>query len=611
MPLLTPINTKDTYLAWVAQLNRWAHAYYNSDAPLVDDATYDAALDALAQAENEHPEWRVPLSPTQRVGVTPKSDLPPVHHAQPMMSLEKALNAGELTEWLRRTEALLGPTGEPLYPLMAELKLDGLALSLTYHYGQLYQAATRGDGQTGEDVTANARHVNTGLPQHLTGPLAASPCLLVRGEVVMPQARFERLNQQRAAQGLTLFANPRNAAAGSLRQLDARITAERDLHFMAYSVEPLGDGADAKPLPRLLSEQHTLLADSGFSLAPLRRACAHRAELDAFFAEVETQRTTLPVASDGVVIKLNVAELHRSLGATAKAPRAAVAYKFTPIEAETLVLAIEMSVGRTGTITPVALMQPVLLAGSLVERASLHNMAELRRKDVRVGDRVLVRKAGDIIPEVVGVSHRDNPEAPLATLPTHCPSCGSPTSHLADEVALRCLNTASCPAQRQARLAYWFSRPALDADGIGDKVLEKVIERGWVSSPADMYTLTASDFEALDGFAAKAAHKAYQAVQGTHQQPFYRWLVAMGIPMVGTETAKVLAKAGYTFTSLAEASPEALSQLPGVGPKVAESIRLFFSAAHRARPLSASRTSQHTVGGATLCAHGYANTPNP
>lgn len=576
----TPPQTQADYLQLVTQANQWAHAYYTLDEPMVDDATYDALFDVLQQAEATHPEWLTKDSPTQRVGDATQATLPPVTHTPRMMSLEKALNPAELTQWVTRTAKLTAQHHADVFPVLAELKLDGLALSLTYAHGQLAQAATRGDGTTGENVTANARTV-ANLPQQLPPPLAKLSLLTVRGEIVMPFASFEALNQQRATAGESLFANPRNAAAGSLRQLDATITAHRDLHFMAYSVDtpphPEGDTPPAEALPSSLIQRQQLLTKAGFSLAPLRRLCQSVEEVSAFLAEVEAQKTTLPVASDGVVLKLDATPLHEVLGHTARAPRWAVAYKFTPDVAETTVLAIEFSLGRTGTVTPVAVMQPVLLSGSMVERASLHNFDELARKDVRVGDVVQVRKAGDIIPEVIAVVKRTNPEAPTVQPPTHCSSCGSPTGQLEGAVALRCLNTASCPAQLHGRLAYWCGRTALDADGIGTKVLDQLIDRGMVASPADLYRLTQADFATLKGFKDKSASNAYQALQSTKQRPLHRWLVALGIPMVGLETAKLLVQAGCTIETLATIHPKALEQLEGIGSEIPKSLQQFFS----------------------------------
>lgn len=576
----TPPQTQADYLHLVAQANQWAYAYYTLDAPEVDDATYDALFDVLKQAETTHPDWLAKDSPTQRVGDATQATLPPVTHTPRMMSLEKALNPAELTQWVERTAKLTAQHQAEVWPVLAELKLDGLALSLTYTHGKLTQAATRGDCTTGENVTANARTV-ANLPQRLPAPLAHYPLLTIRGEIVMPFASFEALNQQRATADEPLFANPRNAAAGSLRQLDASITAQRDLHFMAYSLDtpphPEGETTPAEALPNSLAQRQRLLTEAGFSLAPLRRLCHSAAEVSAFLAEVEAQKATLPVASDGVVLKLDATPLHEVLGHTARAPRWAVAYKFTPDVAKTTVLAIAFGLGRTGTVTPVAVMQPVLLSGSMVERASLHNFEELARKDVRVGDVVQVRKAGEIIPEVIAVVERTNPDAPAVQPPTHCPSCGSPTGQLEGAVALRCLNTATCPAQLHGRLAYWCGRTALDADGLGTKVLEQLIERGMVASPVDLYRLTQDDFMALKGFKDKSASNVYQALQRTKQQPLHKWLVALGIPMVGLETAKLLVQAGYTLDTLATADPKALEQLHGIGPKVALSLQQFFS----------------------------------
>jgi DNA ligase (NAD+) len=582
----------DKYKEAVEQLNQWAYEYYVLDNPTVEDVQYDALYQKVKATEITHPDWVLPESPTQRVGDVPLSAFQTVEHPQPLLSLENAFNQAELQAWENRLIKLSNGL-EPL-GYVAEMKLDGLALSLLYEKGVLVRAATRGNGKTGEDVTANVKTIRSiplKIPVNATAETPPVPDWLeVRAEVLIPFKRFEAINAERLANNEPLFANPRNAAAGTLRQLDAKIVANRKLEAYCFSATNLGvlegtqlhfDDAEEIPLfPKTLWELQSTLRDWGFNVNPVRQRCNSLDEAVAFITQQESARATLDFATDGVVVKVNNLALYKQVGNTAKAPRWAMAYKYSPEEAETTLEAIEFNVGRTGAITPVAIMQPVILAGSTVSRASLHNVGLMQEKGVQLRDVVLVRKAAEIIPEVMQVQLEKRPiDAEPITLPTVCPSCGTELVAKVEEdriVNLVCPNAVGCPAQLQTRLEHWVGKKCLDIDGLGEATLDQLLQASLVRSPADLYRLTPEQLLGLEGFAEKSAQKTVDAIQASLQQSPIRVLHALGISSVGIETATVLLETFGSIDRLKEAKIEALQTVYGVGTIVAQAVVDYF-----------------------------------
>jgi DNA ligase (NAD+) len=563
------------------------YRYYVLDDPTLTDAEYDALYKELVSLETQHPELVTPDSPTQRVGDIPREGMASVPHPIKLYSLSNVFSIAELAEWARRAgdEGSLD-LGE--MPYVSELKLDGLAVSLLYHSGLLVRALTRGDGTTGEDITANVRTINS-IPLKI--PVV--PCELpvpewleVRGEVVMPITSFLALNQRQEELGLKLFANPRNAGAGAVRQLDPKMTAARNLDAYLYDAHRL-TLTGGTPEDPVLAESNEALADThwqsleqlatwGFKVNPVRKVCQTLSDVEEFITQWDKDRYKLDVASDGMVIKINSLAVQDALGFTAKSPRWATAWKYPPEVKTTAVKAIELSLGRTGVITPVAILEPVQLAGTTVQRASLHNFEELAKKDVRIGDTVRVQKAAEIIPEVLGVETRGPELVPYAA-PLVCPTCGAPTHQYEGEVALRCSNPLTCPAQQQLRLEHWVSRTALDIAGVGSALIEQLIAVGHIHTPADVYRLTVEQLANLERMGEKSAQNAVVAIQASKQQPLHRLLVAMGIRHVGGEAALLLAKRFGHMAALANATVEGLTAIDGIGPKVADSVVAFFA----------------------------------
>jgi len=570
--------------------SRLAHhnyRYYVLDDPTLSDAEYDALYKQLVALEAQHPELITPDSPTQRVGDTPRDGMVSVPHPIKLYSLGNVFNADELAEWARRASddgsLDLGET-----PYVAELKLDGLAVSLLYHNGLLVRALTRGDGTTGEDITANVRTIKS-IPLKIPVvpcKLSVPEWLEVRGEVVMPISSFLALNERQEELGQKLFANPRNAGAGAVRQLDPKMTAARNLDAYVYDAHRLtwmgGTPEDPvlaeanEPLATTHWESLEQLAAWGFKVNPVRRASRTLADVENFITQWKQERHALDVASDGMVVKINSLAVQDALGFTAKSPRWATAWKYPPEVKTTAVKAIELSLGRTGVITPVAILEPVQLAGTTVQRASLHNFEELAKKDLRVGDTVRVQKAAEIIPEVLGVEVRGPEQLPYVA-PIECPACGAPTHQYEGEVALRCSNPLTCPAQQQLRLEHWVSRTALDIAGVGSALIEQLIAAQLIHTPADLYRLTVEQLANLDRMGEKSAQNAVAAIQASKQQPLHRLLVAMGIRHVGSEAALLLAKHFGSMNALTVAKNEELTVIDGIGPKVAESVVAFFA----------------------------------
>ena len=575
-------------------LDYHAYRYYALDAPEITDAAFDNLLVELQQIEAAHPELVTPDSYTQRVGGYVSEQFTPVTHMARMYSMDDAMNLEELDEWLVRTEEALGAGG---VAYTCELKIDGLGVAITYQNGSFVRAATRGDGTTGEDVSLNVRTIKD-VPMHLSEAALAhmgadrGTTIEVRGEVYMPKGSFARLNAEADAEGREPFANPRNAAAGSLRQKDPKVTATRSLATFIYSI------ADTAPLH--VDSQHAFLdwlREAGFSVNASVARCTSPAEVHAFCADALAHRGDLDYDIDGVVVKVDGFDQQTDLGFTARAPRWAIAFKFPPEEKATVLREIRIQVGRTGVLTPVAEFDPVTVAGSTIARATLHNLDEIRRKDVRVGDTIIVHKAGDVIPEVVGpVLDKRPADAVEWDMPEACPACGSPVVHEGDEVAYRCVSL-DCPAQLKERLIHWVSRGCMDVDGLGDELIDKMIEAGLLRDVADFYTLDADSIAALDtgrtyakddkkrGVAAGDPIKVGHTIAGkvmdelvrSKAQPLSRVLFALGIRHVGKSVAEVLAQRFLTIDALAAASEEDIAACEGIGPKIAASVREFLS----------------------------------
>lgn len=554
------------------------YRYYVLDAPTISDAEYDLLFRELQALETDHPELITPDSPTQRVGAEPLTALGAVRHSIPMLSLGNAFSPEEVQAFDRRVaEGLVAsgqlPAGEEA-EYLCELKLDGLAISLRYEDGALVQGATRGDGQTGEDVTANVRTIKA-IPLRLRRPVPG--VLEVRGEVLMYRADFERLNVSQGEKGQKVFINPRNAAAGSLRQLDSRITASRRLRFLAYGWGQV----DAMPDVTTHGDMLDWLADLGLPVDSHRRRSRGAQGLLDFYAEVGALRPRLPFDIDGVVYKVNSLVAQRQLGFVSRAPRFAVAHKFPAEEATTELLDIEVQVGRTGAITPVARLRPVFVGGVTVTNATLHNEDEVRRKDVRVGDTVVVRRAGDVIPEVVApVPDKRPPGASIYVLPSECPVCGSAIERLEGETIARCTGGLVCAAQRKQALAHAVSRRALDIEGLGEKLVNQLIDRGRVHSLADIFTLTAEELAAFERMGERSAQKLVQAIDKARHPPLGRLLFALGIRHVGESTARDLARHFGSIDALLQADEHALMGVADVGPVVAASVVQFLGEPH-------------------------------
>ncbi len=557
------------------------YLYYVLDAPTVPDAEYDRLFRQLQVLEAEHPELQTPDSPTQRIGGRPLPAFGQVNHAVPMLSLNNAFSLDEVTAFDRRCREGLDETA---IDYACEPKFDGLAISLRYENGLFVQGATRGDGTAGEDVTQNLRTVRN-IPLRLMGK-DIPPRLDVRGEVLMLRADFAQLNVRQRARGEKEFVNPRNAAAGSLRQLDAKITAQRPLQFFAYGVV---DVTAVSPAPTFHSEMMNRLASWGFTVAAERAVMRGAAGLAAYYAEMAAARMQLPYDIDGVVYKVNDLDDQAQLGFVSRAPRFAIAHKFPAQEALTTVEAIEVQVGRTGALTPVARLAAVFVGGVTVTNATLHNEAEAQRKDVRVGDTVSVRRAGDVIPEVVAVilekrptlsEHGDAPLHPPFALPKHCPVCGSAVEKLEDEAIARCIGGLFCPAQRKQALRHFASRRAMDIDGLGEKIVEQLVDNAIVKTPADLYKMGLTSLANLQRMAEKSATNILVAIEKSKHTTLARFIFALGIRNVGEATAKDLSRYFGNLDALMRASEDQLQQVPDVGPVVAVSIAHFFAERH-------------------------------
>ena len=544
------------------QLNRWSHEYYVEDKPTATDAEYDKAYHELLALEKEHPEFVTADSPTQRVGGEVLEQFQKVTHTNPMLSLSNAFSKEDLEEFDARLRKLTNRAIE----YVCELKIDGLSIALTYQNGQLQLGATRGDGTTGEDVTGNVRTIKS-VPLSLKEPWNIE----VRGECYMPKKSFVALNESREEEGLEVFANPRNAAAGSLRQLDPKIAAKRNLSVFLYS-SPSVEELNVSTQEELLEK----MAEIGFVTNPERLKCQTIDEVWNYIETIGAKRQELPYEIDGMVIKVNDFATQEEIGYTVKAPRWAIAYKFPAEEAQTVVRDVEWTVGRTGVVTPTAVMDPVQLAGTTVRRASLHNIDLMKERDIRLEDTVVIHKAGDIIPEVTRVILEKRPATSQPyEFPTTCPVCHEKLEHLEDEVAIRCLNP-KCPAQLTEGMSHFVSRNAMNMSGIGPSIIKQLFEEGLVLDVADLYKLTLDQLLALDKIQQKSAENILEAIEKSKANSLERLLTGLGIRHVGTKAAKELAQHFGNMKALQEASIEQLLEIDGLGDIIAYSVKTYF-----------------------------------
>ena len=581
-----------------AQLNQWAHQYYVLDEPTVPDAEYDRVFRELQALEAAHPDLVTPDSPTQRVIGAVMEGLAPVRHVVPMLSIHtetdtEATGAQAFDARVRRELGL--SDADPAIEYVAEPKFDGLAMSLRYENGRLVQAATRGDGEVGEDVTHNVRTIRQ-IP--LTLPEGVPPLLEVRGEVYMRRADFDALNERQREQGGKTFVNPRNAAAGAVRQLDSGITAQRPLSFFAYGLGAITPPAEGGPVFRTHYEMLQTLKSWGFPVAAQVQIAVGASELVAFHQQVGASRDALPYDIDGVVYKVNSLQLQRDLGFKTREPRWAVAHKYPAQEMATRIEGIDVQVGRTGKLTPVARLAPVFVGGVTVTNATLHNLFEIRKKGVRVGDQVIVRRAGDVIPEVVGVmppegaglalgrpggiavpGHR-TVYVPNFKMPKTCPVCGSDVVREKGEANHRCTGGLFCPAQRKEAILHFAARRAMDIEGLGDKLVDQLVDANVIRTLPDLYRLGLTSLIALDRMAEKSAQNVLAALEKSKQTTLPRFLFGLGLRHVGEATAKDLARHFGTLDAIMDASVEQLLQVPDVGPVVAQSLHTFFQQPH-------------------------------
>ncbi|MBF2097998.1 MAG: NAD-dependent DNA ligase LigA [Gloeomargaritaceae cyanobacterium C42_A2020_066] len=580
-------------------IDRAAHAYYVLDAPILEDAIYDQLYRELIELETAYPSVIVPGSPTQRIGGRPAEGFLAVTHRIPLYSLDNAFDWGDLVAWEERWQKLR--PAESVY--LCELKIDGLALALTYEAGVLVRGATRGDGITGEEITANVRTIRA-IPLRLAVD-PPPPWVEVRGEAFLPTARFEALNRERAAQGESQFANPRNAAAGTLRQLDPQVVAGRRLDFFAYALhlpadwQPQPADAVSGVTPTSQQANLALLRQWGFKVNPYAQVCPNLAAVQAYYSHWSQARLHLDYWTDGVVVKLNDLALQQALGHTQKSPRWAIAWKYPAEEAVAEVLSITVQVGRTGALTPVADLTPVRLAGTTVTRATLHNGERLAELDLHWGDRVIVRKAGEIIPEVVRVLPELRPaDAQPYRLPEHCPACGQAVVQAEEEAVTRCVNP-HCPAILRESLVHWASRDALNIEGLGERAAGLFLEKGLVQSIPDLYNLRVEAIASLERWGQKSAENLVAALDRSRQQPWSRVLYGLGIRHVGQAIAQILARTFPSADDLAQATVADLAALHGIGPEIAQAVVQWFQEpTHRQllQRLAAAGLQLHTQG---------------
>ena len=554
----------------IGKLSEYNYHYYVMDDPLVTDAEYDQLFKKLEKLEAEHPDLIRADSPTQRVGASPLSQFQKYKHAVPMLSLANALTEEEFTAFDERVHRFIDVPSEKTLEYFAELKFDGLSISLIYENGKLVNAATRGDGEVGEDVTQNIRTIKS-IPLTLHGKNIPER-IEIRGEIILRIKDFEKLNRDQKERDEKVFANPRNAAAGSLRQLDPRITATRPLTGFFYG---LGE-AVGYDQPKNISEFEEQLKTWGLPVGKWRKVCKGAKEVLEFFAEVGEMRDSLPFEIDGVVVKLNSFDQQERAGFVARSPRSMIAFKFPPKKSYTLVEDIQVQVGRTGAITPVAILSPVSVGGVIVTRATLHNQDEIDRKDVRIGDQVVVQRAGDVIPEVVEVlKDRRRGDERKFKIPDHCPVCGSKVVRPEGEAVSRCTGK-NCTAKLKERVKHFAQKDALNIEGLGDKIVDQLVDAGMVKKIPDLYDLNFADVISLEGFADKSTHKLLNAIENAKAPDLYRLIFGLGIRHVGETTAKVLAQKFKSLKKIAAASEEQLLDVDGVGEELAHSLKEYF-----------------------------------
>ena len=543
------------------------YRYYVLDSPEISDEEYDALFRRLVELEEKYPQFKTPDSPTQRIGAPPRKEFGEVRHELPMYSLQDARNDDELREFDARVKRILGLPRDEKIEYLVEPKFDGLSCEITYINGILTTASTRGDGYVGEDVTDNVKTIRS-VPLRLFTD-NPPPKFQVRGEVLMKKKDFVKLNEMLKARGEKTFANPRNAASGSLRQLDPKITAQRKLDFVAWGVGVV-EGIEFKKQSEILDTVEKF----GFKASRPRKIANGIEEVLEYYHEMEEKREQMEYELDGIVVKVNNLDLWKKLGETSRAPRYMIAGKFSPKRAETVLKDVVFSVGRTGIVTPVAILEPVFVGGVIVQRATLHNFDEIKRLGIKIGDRVIVQRAGDVIPEIVGpvVEKRTGAERDIVP-PERCPVCGSKL--VKENVYLKCVNM-SCPAKLKGALRHFAQRKAMDIEGLGEKLANMLVDRGLVKDLADIYYLKKEDLLKLPGFAEKSATKLIEAIERSKRRPLARFLYAIGIPNVGEYTAKVLAKKFKTLENIMKASYEDLLKIEGFGPETARSIYEFF-----------------------------------
>ncbi len=548
------------------EINTHNHRYYVLDDSVISDSEYDRLLQELRALESQHPELMTPDSPTQRVGGAPAEGFTQVQHSAPMLSLANAFNREDLENWLRRTKALVDDSE---FDLVCELKIDGLAVNLTYENGVFIQGATRGDGAVGEDVTQNLRTIKT-IPLSL---LQGAPARLeVRGEVYLPIPEFRRLNEERAESGQPLYANPRNTGAGSVRQLDPKITAARNMEIWVYSLSGSGATVPVDGHWEVLEWLKSL----GFRVNPHNLVCRTIEKVIDFYDHWVSARHDLPYEADGVVVKVSSLALQDALGVVGREPRWAIAYKFPAEQAVTRLLKIGINVGRTGSLNPYAVLEPVVVSGATVRNASLHNEEDIHRKDIRVGDLVTIERAGDVIPHVIGPVLDQRPKGTRKfKMPVKCPVCGTTIVKPEDEAMHRCPNT-SCPAQFFELLKHFVSKGATDIDGLGERWCQILIDQGLVTDLAGLYTLQKDELLQLDRMGDKLATRIMANIEASKQKPLPRLLFALGIIHVGSEVAELLTQAYNSIDEIAGATVEELAEIPGIGPKIAASIASYF-----------------------------------
>jgi len=546
-------------------INYHNYRYYVLDSPEISDAEYDELMRELKQLEEAHPELITPDSPTQRVGAAPVEAFGVVDHPQPLLSLANAFSDEELDAWYRRASNLLGSRKTDF---VCELKIDGLAVALTYVNGLLEVGATRGDGYRGENITQNLRTVKS-IP--LSVPKEAPPRFEVRGEVYLPKVGFKKLNEERAKEGLPLFANPRNAAAGSVRQLDSRITAQRPLDIFVYGL----GWAEGKAVPETHWEIMQYLKSLGFKINPNIALCRTIDEVKNYYAKWVENQDELPYEADGVVVKINSIPFQIELGFVGREPRWAAAYKFPAVQGTTRLLDIGINVGRTGSLNPYAILEPVQVGGVTIKHAALHNEEDIHRKDIRIGDWVVIQRAGEVIPEIVEpiVSRRTGKEK-IFHMPRTCPVCGAEVIKPEDEAMHRCTN-AACPAQALERIKHFVSRGAMDIEGIGEKMSQALFDAGLIKDVGDLYYLTRDKLLSLERMAEKSVANILNSIERSKNRPLPRVIFALGIPNIGEETAELLTEHYTSLDDLARTTPEKLQEIPSIGPKIADSIVAF------------------------------------